>query len=147
MPEDKDYLDELQPDGLMPGDEDFDEEEYEGEEEPEEAEAEEREPGRGRRFFRRGEKAPAEEQPALGSVRGAHERVRVDDRASAVFAIVCAIGLVGILVAAVLSPYLPSIGPGPAPLPTLNLETFFVPTTSPGASLSPAPSPTVTPTP
>ncbi len=139
--QDKDTLEEGEPNEFMPGDEDF-EEEFEGEEPEEEARAEEREGGRfGRGRGGRGREA---EQPALGSVRGAHERIKVDDRASAVFAVICAIGLVGILIGAVLAPYVPAIG-GQPQLTPLNLQTFFVPTASPGASLSPAPSPTTTP--
>lgn len=142
MPDqDKDTLEEGEPNEFMPGDEDF-EEEFEGEEPEEEARAEQREGGRFGRI--RGGKGREAEQPALGSLRGAHERIHVDDRASAVFAVVCAIGMVAILVGAFLAPYVPSIGSAPQLTP-LNLQTFNVPSTAPSTSLSPAPSPTATP--
>jgi hypothetical protein len=152
MPEqDKDSLDEGQPNEFMPGGEDFEErgEETEAEREEREefeaseAEREERdelegpkEPGRFGRLFRRGPAEPAE-QP-LGSVRESHERVRVDDRLSAIFAIVCALGLVGILAGGFLGQYVPS--PAAPPLNTLGLETFNAPSLTPSPSVSASPS-------
>jgi hypothetical protein len=84
--------------------------------------------------FRRG--APSEELARpTGSVRGAHaERVHVDDRVSAAFALVAALALILILVGSVIATHLPA-GPAPseAPLPTLSFEA---PVTTPSSSAS-----------
>jgi hypothetical protein len=143
--QDKDAFETGEPNELMPGEEDFEggfEDEFEGEEEaPEEApEAE-----RGRRF-RLGRGGGEESERLQGSLRTSHERIRIDDRLSAVFVLVCAIGLVGILVGGYAGQYLPK--PEAKPLPTLALETFQ-PTPSPSdngsPSLAPSESPTASP--
>jgi hypothetical protein len=65
--------------------------------------------GSGRRFgFGRGERSvEREEKPHVGSVRESHERVHIDDRASAAFAVLCA----AILLGALMLPWLGGILP------------------------------------
>jgi hypothetical protein len=121
---------------FMPGEGDFDE--FGGEEEaPEEAP----EAGKGGRRFRLGRGGGGEPE-RQGSLRTSHERVRIDDRLSAVFVLVCAIGLVGILIGGYLGQYAPK--PETKPLATLELETF-VPTPSPSDSGSPSLAPSESP--
>ena len=68
-------------------------------------------------FGRRDRSADEEERPHAGSVRESHERVHIDDRASAVFALVCAGVLIGVLAFSWLGGLLPkSTGPTLAPL-------------------------------
>ena len=117
----------------------------------EEAEFEEQETdevpsaGSGRRFgFGRGDH-PAEhdEKPHAGSVRESHERVRIDDRASAVFALLCAGILVGALAFAWVGGVLPkSVGPTIAPLvvPTYQASSSAAPSAVVSPVVSPAPS-------
>jgi hypothetical protein len=141
--QDKDTLGPDEPEGseleegepeFVPGEEEF-EEELEAEETGAPAEARP-----GRRFgFRRG--APEEEARPQGSVRTAHERVHIDDRASAIYVLVAALGMILILVAPLVTAAWPA-GPAPA-LPTLNLQTYTTPPTAPP---TPTPSPTPTPT-
>ena len=152
---DQDTL-EGQPNEFEPGDEEFDEEE----ETPEEAEANAaavaagEEPSSGRHIGFGGRKQQtAEEARNLGSVRGTHERVHIDDRASAFFAILCAIGLLAILVgpfaAGVVTGILPS--PAPATYAPIQLQTFSAlpatPTPVPTPTPAPTPTPVATPTP
>ena len=140
--QDKDTLDQGEPSEFMPGDDEFEE----GEEaEAEEAQAEE--PARaGRRFgFRRGS---SEEQAAaqqLGSVRTSHERVRIDDRLSAFYALGIAAILIGILVVSTALSLWPA---NAAPLPPLNLATYVAPPATPTPTPTPVPtaSPTASPT-
>jgi hypothetical protein len=117
----------------------------------EEAEFEEQETdeipsaGSGRRFgFGRGDH-PAEhdERPHAGSVRESHERVHIDDRASAVFALLCAGILVGALAFAWVGGVLPkSVGPTIAPLvaPTYQASSSAAPSAVVSPVVSPAPS-------
>jgi hypothetical protein len=136
---DKDTLEQQgEPNEFMPGEDEFDEE-PEGEEA---AEAAEVETTRGGRKFglRRG--APEEEEEAhpLGSVRAVHDRVRIDDRASAIYVLIAAIGLIAILIVPVIVSAIPA---GPAPtLPPLPLNTYQTPPTMPPAT----PTPTLAPT-
>ena len=120
----------------------------------EEAEFEEQETdevpsaGSGRRFgFGRGDRsAEHEERPHAGSVRESHERVHIDDRASAVFALVCAGVLIGLLAFSWLGGMLPKpVGPTLAPLvvPTAQASS----SAAHSASVSPAVSPVVSPAP
>jgi hypothetical protein len=156
-------------DGFVPADEDFEEPE-EGAEAPEdeasdEADAEEiggaaavsrtssRRFGLGRGI---GEKEEEHHRP-VGSVRGTHERVHVDDRASAIFAVVCAVGLLGLLgfsyiggilpkpVVPTLSPLLLQTGNFTLTPATASLVTTASPTASPTAA--PTASPTASPIP
>ena len=106
----------------------------------------------GRRFGIFGRKAVVQDQHGISnaadSVRGAHaERVHIDDRASAIFALVCALGLVGVMGLSLLIAKMPKAAvPTMAPL---QLESFSpLPTASGGASVAPTPTvaPTVAPT-
>ena len=120
----------------------------------EEAEFEEQETdeipsaGSGRRFgFGRGDRsADHEERPHAGSVRESHERVHIDDRPSAIFALLCAGLLIGVLAFAWVGGMLPkSVGPTYAPLvvPTYQASSSAAPSTS----VSPVVSPVVSPAP
>src|SRR5450759_3691996 len=102
--------------------------------------------GSGRRFgFRRGDRSDVhEERPHAGSVRESHERVHIDDRASAVFALLCAGILIGVLAFAWVGGVLPkSVGPTPPPLvvPTYQASSSV----APSAGASPVVSPVVSP--
>jgi len=104
--------------------------------------------GSGRRFgFRRGDRSDVhEERPHAGSVRESHERVHIDDRASAVFALLCAGILIGVLAFAWVGGVLPkSVGPTPPPLvvPTYQASSSV----APSAGASPVVSPVVSPAP
>jgi hypothetical protein len=151
--QDKDAFETGEPNEFMPGDEDFEDEFEEEEEEleraPAGARAEAREAERAGRRFRFG-RGGEEEEHVPGSVRTSHERVRVDDRLSAAFALLCALGLVGVLVFGYLGQYMPKAAS--KPLPTLSLETFVPtptvsanPSASGSASLVPTASPTASP--
>jgi hypothetical protein len=158
MPDqDKDAFETGEPNEFMPGEDDF-EDEFEGEEEegleetPEETRERERAGARGEaetggRRFRFGRGGGEEEEHAQGSLRTSHERVHIDDRLSAVFVLVCVVGLVGILIGGYLGQYAPK--GGAKPLPTLSLETFQAsptPEASGSASLVPTASPSASPT-
>jgi hypothetical protein len=141
--QDKDTLEQGEPDEFMPGEEEF-EEEPEGE--AEEAQTAAEEPRAGRRFgLRRGARATEEEQRPLGSVKATHERVHIDDRASALFVLIAALGLIAILI----TPLIVSAWPaGPAPtLPPLDFKTFTTPPTEPPATPTPTLAPTTSATP
>jgi hypothetical protein len=145
--QDQDALEPGEPNEFMPGDEEF-EDELEAEEEgiepvPARTRAQIAEDEKAGRRFRFGRGAAEEAEHPQGSLRTTHERVRVEDRLSAIFALVCAIGLVGILVLGFLGQYAPK--GGSKPLPTLGLQTF-VPTPSPSGSESASGSPTLAPT-
>ncbi len=133
--QDKDTLEQDENTEFLPGEEEFDEE-PEGEELKSRA-AEE--PKGGRRFGLR-RNAEEEEHP-LGSVKATHERVHVDDRASALFALIAAFGLIAILITPLIVSALPA-GPAPTLAPLNNLQTYAPPPTEPPAT----PTPTVAPT-
>jgi len=98
--------------------------------------------GSGRRFgFGRGDRsAEHEEKHHAGSVRESHERVHIDDRASAVFALLCAGILIGVLAFAWIGGVLPkAAGPSIAPL--------VVPTAQASSSAAVSASPVVSPVP
>jgi hypothetical protein len=134
----------------LQGDEELDEEldeepeEYaETEAERADREAEESAPaGEGRRFgFGRGRRAEEEpERHTGGSVREAHERVHIDDRPSAIFALICAGALLGVLVLTWVGGAIPQ-GTGP------TLTPLSVPTSQPSAASSASASVSVTPAP
>jgi hypothetical protein len=138
-------------------DEEFDEEpdeepdeyaETETEAERADREAEDSAPaGERRRFgFSRGRDTYEEpERHAAGSVRESHDRVHIDDRPSAIFAIVCAVALLGVLALTWVSGAIPQ-GTGPTLTPLVVPTSQATPSTSPAASVSVAPSPTAAPT-
>jgi len=101
--------------------------------------------GSGRRFgFGRGDRsADHEDRPHAGSVRESHERVHIDDRASGVFALLCAAALIGVLAFAWIGGVLPkSAGPTLAPLvvPTAQVSSSAAVSASASPVVSPAPS-------
>src|ERR1035437_7996443 len=111
----------------------------------EEAEFEEQETdevpsaGSGRRFgFGRGDRsAEREDRPHAGSVRESHERVHIDDRPSAIYALLCAGALLGVLAFSWVGGVLPkSVGPTLTPLVVPTSQA----TVSSSASASLAPS-------
>jgi hypothetical protein len=117
----------------------------------EEAEFEEQETdevpsaGSGRRFgFGRGDRSTDhDERPHVGSVRESHERVHIDDRPSAVFALLCAGILIGVLALAWAGGMLPKpTAPALTPLvvPTAQASSSVAPSASAGVVLSPVPS-------
>ncbi|MGD0407639.1 MAG: hypothetical protein ABSB34_01395 [Candidatus Limnocylindrales bacterium] len=159
-------------DDYLAGDEEFEEEleqTFEGEGEAGEGEGEAGEgegeaegegpagPASGaRRRFGFGRSGRAEEEVEtrqMGSVRGTHERIHVDDRPSALYALVCAAALLGVLAFSWLGGVLPkAAGPTLTPLvvPTSQATAIpsgsaaasasVTPSASPAATLSPAPS-------
>lgn len=148
---DKDRDAKLATDEELPGDDEFDEEpdEYaETEAERADREAEESAPaGERRRFgFSRGRDAYEEpERHAAGSVRESHDRVHIDDRPSAIFAIVCAAALLGVLALTWISGAIPQ-GTGPTLTPLVVPTSQPTPSTSASASASVAPSVSPSPT-
>ena len=137
---DKDAFDKGEPNEFMPGEEEFEDELEAGDEAEAGAPLEPSKPGRRFGFGRSSAEPEAHPQ---GSVRATHERVHIDDRASALFALVCAVGMVAILVGSFVLSSWPA---GPAPtLPPLNLETYSPPPATP--TPVPTPTPVATPTP
>lgn len=114
----------------------------------EEEEAEEAAAGAagGRRFgFGRGRKSEELHEKHLGGVQASHERVHIDDRASALFALICAGGLVGVLAFAWVGGVLPKpAAPSLAPLVVPTAKATASPSASP--SIVVTPSPTAAPT-
>ncbi|HEX7495222.1 MAG TPA: hypothetical protein VF349_01180, partial [Candidatus Limnocylindrales bacterium] len=107
---DKDPEEALSPNGLEPGEDEFEEnpeEGFEGEGEPEESDEDEGRPpvgapsGRRFGFGRGGQRTEDSGHQVTGSVRESHERVHVDDRASAIYALFAAAVLLGVLVLAI----------------------------------------------
>jgi hypothetical protein len=152
---DKDRGTKPQPSEDLPADEEFDEESQESDEfiEPEEdfAEAEpaatEAEAPSARRAAH-GRSAEREEaaRRSLGSVRGTHERVHIDDRLSAVFALVCAAALIGLLAFTWVGSQLPA--PAEPTLTPLVVPTAAAPASvSASGSIVPSASPVVTASP
>ena len=97
--------------------------------------------GSGRRFgFGRGDRsAEHEERPHAGSVRESHERVHIDDRASAVFALVCAGVLIGVLAFSWLGGLLPApTGPTLAPLVVPTAQASSSAAVPASASIAPS---------
>jgi|ERR1035437_1350647 hypothetical protein len=120
----------------------------------EEAEFEEQETdevpsaGSGRRFgFGRGDRsAEREDRPHAGSVRESHERVHIDDRPSAIFALLCAGLLIGVLALSWVGGMLPKpVGPALSPLvvPTAQASSSAAPSANGSSVVSPGPSASV----
>ena len=139
----------------LPGDEEFDEEpdeyaetETETESERDDREAAESVPtGERRRFgFSRGRDTYEEpERHAAGSVRESHDRVHIDDRPSAIFAIVCAGALLGVLALTWVSGAIPP-PTGPTLTPLVVPTSLATPSTSTSPAVSVVPSTSPTPT-
>jgi hypothetical protein len=155
---DQDQEEPLELNGLEPGDDEFEEtpeEGFEGEGEPGESDEDEGRPVVGappsrRRFgFGRGGQVAEESgHRATGSVREAHERIHIDDRASAVYALLAAAFLLGVLAIALAGNYIPKGTEATAPplvVPTFN--GTLPPSAAPSVSIAPTSSPTPAPTP
>jgi hypothetical protein len=149
---DKDRYAKPATDEELPGDEELDEEldEY-GETEAERAdrEAEESAPSGARNRFGFGRGRHADEEPERhrgGSVKESHERVHIDDRPSAIYALVCAGALLGVLALTWVGGALPQ-GTGPTLTPLVVPTSQPSAATSPAASVSVAPSPSPSPSP
>jgi hypothetical protein len=145
---DKDRGTKPQPNEDLPADEDLEESpeefveaEEEFEEEPLSASAETAPAATAR--GRRGEPAGARQ---LGSVREGHERVRVDDRLSALFALFAAVLLLGVLILPWAGGFLPA--PAEPTLAPLVVPTYnATPSAAPSASATPSATPTVSASP
>ena len=104
-----------------------------------------------RRFgFGRGSRADEElereRDKRQGSVRESHERVKIDDRPSAVYALICAGALLGVLAAAWLGGVLPQpAGPKLTPLSVPTAQATPVTSPSASASISVSPSTSASP--
>jgi hypothetical protein len=153
---DKDPEEALSPNGLEPGDDEFEEnpeEGFEGEGEPEESDEDEGRPpvgapsGRRFGFGRGGQQTEDGGHRVTGSVRESHERVHVDDRASAIYALFAAAVLLGVLALAIAGNYVPQ--PTEPSAPPLVVPTFngtLPPSAGPSVSIAPSASPVATPT-
>lgn len=137
----------------LPGDVELDEEpdefaETEAEQAEREAEEADLAPAGERRRFGFGRDRNADEghpeRHAGGSVRESHERVHIDDRPSAIYAIVCAAALLGVILLTWVGGAIPQ-GTGPTLTP-LAVPTA-APTTSPTAAPSVSVAPSVAPSP
>jgi hypothetical protein len=135
--QDQDNFEKGPPNDFMPGDEEFDGELGSNEEAEGGAPVQPSKPS-GRRFgFGFGRSAAEEAAHPQGSVRGAHERVHIDDRASAIFVLVAALGLVAILLGSYVAGIVPA---GAAPtLPDLQLQTYSAPPATPTPLTTPTP--------
>jgi hypothetical protein len=155
---DKDPEEELSPNGLEPGEDEFEEtpeEGFEGEGEPEESGEDEGRPpvgapsGRRFGFGRGGQRTEDSGHQVTGSVRESHERVHVDDRASAFYALFAAAVLLGVLAFAIAGNYIPQpTQPSAPPLPSLpTFSGTLPPSAGPSVSIAPSASPVASPTP
>jgi hypothetical protein len=142
------------PNEFEPGDEEFEEEPEEGfagEGEPEEpGEEVRREAGApsGRRFgFGRGGQGAQEGAfHPTGSVRESHERVHIDDRISAIYVLIVAAAMIGVLAIALAGNYVPTpVAPTLAPLVVPTGQATASPGPSESASIAPSASPTAAP--
>jgi hypothetical protein len=135
--QDQDNFEKGPPNEFMPGEEEFDDEFESNEEAEGRAPVEPGKPS-GRRFgFGFGRSADQEAAHPQGSVRGTHERVHIDDRASAIFVLVAALGLVAILLGSYVAGIVPA---GAAPtLPDLQLQTYSAPPATPTPLTTPTP--------
>ena len=97
-----------------------------------------------RRFgFGRGTEEHEGEKHPMGSLRDSHERVRIDDRPSAIYALLCAAVLIGVLAVAWLGGVVPqSAGPTLSPLSVPTSQA--TPSSAASAAVSATPSATVT---
>jgi hypothetical protein len=155
---DKDPQETLSPNEFEPGEDEFEEnpeEGFEDEGEPEESDEDEGRPPvvapSGRRFGlgRGGQRAEDSGHRVTGSVRESHERVHIDDRASAIYALFAAAVLLGVLALALAGNYIPQ-GAEPSAPPLPSLPTFsgtLPPSAGPSVSIAPSASPVATPTP
>ena len=134
----------------LPGDEELDEEPDEfAETEDERADREAEESasvGERRRFgFGRGRHVDEEVvRHQGGSVRESHERVHIDDRPSAIFALVCAAALLGVLALTWVAGAIPQ-GTGPTLTPLVVPTSQPTPSASASAAVSVSPGPTAAP--
>ena len=144
----------------LPGDDELDEEpdefaETEAEQADREAEEADLAPAGERRHFGFGRGRNADEdrheRHTGGSLRESHERVHIDDRPSAIYAIVCAGALLGVILLTWVSGAIPQgTGPTLTPLvvptsaPTSSPTTAPSVTVAPSASVAPSPSPSAT---
>jgi hypothetical protein len=145
---DKDRGTKPQPNEDLPADEDLEEspeefveaeEEFEEEPQTTSAEAAPAATARGRRAEQAGPRQ-------LGSVREGHERVRIDDRLSALFALAAAALLIGVLVLPWAGGFLPA--PAEPTLTPLVVPTYNATSTpAPSASVAPTATPTVSASP
>ncbi len=142
MPGEGDFEDEFESDDEQALEEDFEEAPEETPEERRDRRARRAEAESGGRRFRFGRGRDEEDEPTRGSLRTTHERVHIDDRLSALFVLVCTIGLVGILIGGFMGQYVPK-GAGRTAAP-LDLQTF-VPTPEPSVTASPTLAPTASP--
>lgn len=144
----------------LPGDDELDEEtdefaETEAEQadrEAEEAEEADLAPAGERRRFGFGRDRHAgedrHERHTGGSLRESHERVHIDDRPSAIYAIVCAAALLGVIVLTWVGGAIPQgTGPTLTPLVVPTAAPTAVPTATPSVTVAPSPSVAPTPTP
>jgi hypothetical protein len=132
-----------------PGEEPEESQEAQGNEDESDFEAGAAAPKSGRFGFGRGRNAePEDEKRPIGSVRESHERVHIDDRPSAIFAIVCAAALLGVLVVAWLGSVVPQ-GPAatltPLSVPTAQVAPVSSAPASPQVTASPTLAPTLPP--
>jgi len=139
---DKDRGAKPQPNEILPADESLEDEDLveadeEFEEEPQAATA----APAAERSRGRGTAAEAPRKP-LGSLRESHERVHIDDRLSAVFAILAAVLLLGVLILPFLGSYLPA--PAAPTLTPLVVPTFNG-TQAPAATATVVPTPAASP--
>jgi hypothetical protein len=155
---DKDPGETLSPNEFEPGEDEFEEnpeEGFEDEGEPEESDEDEGRPPvaapSGRRFGlgRGGQRAEDSGHRVTGSVRESHERVHIDDRASAIYALFAAAVLLGVLALALAGNYIPqaTVATNP-PLPSLpTFNGTLPPSAGPSVSIAPSTSPVASPTP
>jgi hypothetical protein len=134
---DKDRGAKPQPNEILPADESLEDEDLVEADEEFEEEPEAAAPVAAPAAERSRTRGTAEGRKPLGSLRDSHERVHIDDRLSAVFAIMAAILLLGVLVL----PFVGGFVPAPA-APTLT--PLVVPTFN--GTQAPAASATVVPT-
>jgi hypothetical protein len=127
----------------LPGDEELDEEldqDLEAQDEIDESEAESGADAVAPRASRlgRGKERAAAAHEHLGSVREGHERVHVDDRASAIFAIICAGALLLLLAGAWAGQFIPKGAvPTLTPLVVPTSNATAAPSASASASIAP----------
>jgi hypothetical protein len=103
----------------------------------------------GRRFgFGRSHEAGGDgDKQHIGSVRESHERVKIDDKPSAIFALVCAAALIAVLVIAWFGTNLPpAAGPALTPLTVPTAQATASTAASATVAVTATPAPTATPT-
>ena len=143
---DKDRGTAPQPNEILPADEDFEESQEDLVEADEEFEEEpqaaaDAAPAADRSRAGRGTEAS---RKSLGSLRGTHERVHIDDRLTAIFAILCAVALIAVLILPWLGSYIPA--PTAPTLTPLVVPTYQAMPAPASASVAPSATPTATAT-